>query len=57
MSRGRVGRPHYPRLNAPRRRFVVFRYDGDEVTLGDLVLIAAGFGIGYLVLCVWLAGV
>jgi len=33
-----IGRPYRPRINQPRRRFVLFRYDGDEITAGDLLL-------------------
>jgi len=38
MRRGEIGRPYRPRINQPRRRFVLFRYDGDEITAGDLLL-------------------
>jgi hypothetical protein len=38
MRHGEIGRPHRPRINEPRRRFVLFRYDGDEITVGDLLL-------------------
>lgn len=48
---GRVGRPYYGRLNAPRKRFVVFRYDGEEVTVKDLLLVAIGVAATYLVVC------
>lgn len=56
MRHGDIGRSHRPRLNQPRRRFVVFRYDGDEVTLGDLAIIAAIGAGAYLLLCAWLIG-
>jgi len=38
MRHGDIGRPYRPRINQPRRRFVLFRYDGDEITAGDLLL-------------------
>jgi len=38
MRRGEIGRPYRPRINQPRRRFVLFRYDGDEITAGDLLI-------------------
>lgn len=56
MSHGQIGRSHRPKLIQKRRRFVVFRYDGDEVTLGDLALIAVVGAAAYVVLCVWLVG-
>lgn len=56
MSHGSIGRPHRPKLIQRRKRFVVFRYDGDEVTVGDLLLIAAVGVAAYVVLCVWLLG-
>lgn len=41
MRHGEIGRPHRPRINESRRRFVIFRYDGDEITAGDLLLSSA----------------
>jgi hypothetical protein len=32
----RIGQNYRPRINQPRRRFVLFRYDGEEITAGDL---------------------
>ena len=37
MRHGEIGRPHRPRINQPRRRFVLFRYDGDEITVADVL--------------------
>ncbi len=56
MRHGQIGRSHRPKLIQKRRRFVVFRYDGDEVTVGDLVLIGVVGAVAYVVLCVWLVG-
>lgn len=47
MSRGTIGRPHYPRLNAPRKRAVIARWDGQEITAGDLTR------VGITAIAVW----
>lgn len=56
MSRGQIGRPHYPKLNAPRKRFVLFRFDGEEVSAWDLIVAAAAAAAIYAIVSLfWIA--